>query len=72
MTLSEIAQSDQPYLDPADIAPILRCDPQCIRAQAHRDPAAMGYPVIVIGNRVRIPRIPFLHYMGYSELSYFT
>jgi len=65
MTLDEVLASNQVYLKPADIALILRCDPQCIRIQAQRNPEKLGFPAVVIGSRVRIPRIPFLIYMGY-------
>lgn len=64
MTINDLLQSDRLFLSPSDIAPILRCDPQCIRVQAKRDPNKLGFPTIVIGTRVRIPRIPFLHYLG--------
>lgn len=65
MTLDEILVSQQPYLTPADIAPVLHCDPQCIRVQAQADSSKMGFPVIIMGTRIRIPRIPFLKYLGY-------
>ena len=65
MTLEQIISSKKVYLTPADIAPTLRCDPQCIRAQAQQDPSKIGFPVIIMGHRVRIPRIPFLQYLGY-------
>lgn len=68
MTLDDAIESTKLYLDPTDVASILHCDPQCIRAQAHRDPSKLGYPVIVIGHRVRIPRKPFLAYLGYDDL----
>lgn len=68
MTLDAIKKSDKLYLNPTDVASILHCDPQCIRAQARRDPSKLGYPVIVIGQRVRIPRKPFLAYLGYDDL----
>lgn len=66
MTLQDVIMSDRIYLTPADIAPILGCDPQSIRTQAHKHPQAMGYPIIIIGRRIRIPRIPFLQYLGYN------
>ena len=67
MTLQQLIDSDQVFISPADIAEILRCDPQCIRNQAHRDQSKLGYPTIIIGNRIRIPRIPFLRYLGLLE-----
>ena len=65
MTITEMLESAEPFLSPADIAEVLQCDPQSIRAQAQTDPSKLGYPVIVINRRIRIPRIPFLRYMGY-------
>lgn len=64
MTISEMQKLSKAFLNAADIAPVLNCDPQCIRAQAHIDPSKLGYPVIVTGRRIRIPRIPFLEYLG--------
>ena len=65
MRIDDIIASNKLYLTPSDVASILHCDPQCIRAQAQADPVKLGFPVIVIGTRVRIPRIPFLMYLGY-------
>ena len=65
MTITEMLESAEPFLSPADIAEVLQCDPQSIRAQAQTDPSKLGYPVIVINRRIRIPRIPFLRYLGY-------
>lgn len=64
MTVNDLLESDQLYLSPADIAPILHCDPQCIRVQAQRDSSKLGFPTIIIGTRIRIPRIPFLEFLG--------
>lgn len=64
MTISDVLSSTKVYLTPADIAPILRCDAQSIRVQAHKDASKLGYEVIIIGNRVKIPRIPFLRFLG--------
>lgn len=64
MTVNELLESDQLYLSPADIAPILHCDPQCIRVQAQHDSSKLGFPTIIIGTRIRIPRIPFLKFLG--------
>lgn len=64
MTLEEMLQSTELFVTPSDVAPILHCDPQCIRNQAQLNPSQLGFPVIVQGSRVRIPRIPFLRYIG--------
>lgn len=64
MTLEELQISTEIFVTPADVAPILKCDPQCIRKQAQTNPSQLGFPVIVQGSRIRIPRIPFLRYIG--------
>lgn len=64
MTLEEIKSSDKAVLTPADVAPILRCDPHWIRIAARERPDLLGFPVIVMNSRTKIPRIPFLESMG--------
>lgn len=62
MTLEEIKRSTQPILRPQDVAEVLQCNPQGIRDAAHNHPEWLGFPVVCIGNRVKIPREPFLAY----------
>ena len=64
MTLDEIRASDKTMLTPCDIATVLCCDPQLIRLQAREQPERLGFPVIVMGSRVKIPRKPFLAFVG--------
>ena len=64
MTLAEIKVSSAVWLTPADIAPVLECDPQTIRLQAQDDPAKLGFPVTVLGSRVKIHRKGFLRFLG--------
>lgn len=67
MNISDARTSTAAMLIPADVAPILGCDPQWIRDTARENPDALGFPVLVVGSRVKIPRIPFLRYLGYEE-----
>jgi hypothetical protein len=60
MTLDEIRDSKKDVLTPADIAPVLGVNPQSIRAA---DPVDLGFPVIKLGTRTLIPRVPFLTVM---------
>lgn len=62
-TLEEIAACRKEILTPADIAPIIGSDPQWIRLAARESPEDLGFPVILIGSRVKIPRRPFLVFM---------
>jgi len=66
MTLNEIRSLEREYLVPADIAPILECDPQDIRIAARQHPERLGFNVSVIGTRVKIPRRAFLDWMERS------
>lgn len=63
MTLDEIKNSEKLFLVPAEVAPIIGCKPYSINLQAQRDPAKLGFPVIVLNRRVKIPRGPFLRYV---------
>lgn len=67
MTIEDIRTSTRPMLRPVDVAPIIGCDPQWVRDTAKTNPAALGFPAIVVGKRTRIPRIPFLRYLGYED-----
>ena len=42
MTINEIMQTTATTLGPADIAPILGCDPQTLREMAVSDPEALA------------------------------
>lgn len=64
MTLQEIKSSDKPMLTPTDISEVFGSDPQTIRITARERPDLLGFPVVIVGNRVKIPRIPFLKFMG--------
>lgn len=62
--LESVMNSDECTITPAKAAPILGSDPHTIRVQARLCPERLGFPVIVARSRVKIPRIPFLKYIG--------
>lgn len=64
MTVEEIKRSGKAFLIPTDIAGVLGCNPNYIRAAAREKPESLGFPVTVLGTRTRIPRKPFLAYIG--------
>lgn len=66
LTLQQLIESDKEFLTAGDIAGVVGCDPNNIRVVAHQKPELLGFPVTVMGTRVRIPRIPFLRFMGVS------
>lgn len=46
-----------------DIAGILKANADTIRKQARLNPASLGFPAIVIGQSVRIPKRAFIAFM---------
>ena len=67
MTYAEIVQSDKDMLIPADVADLLGCKPYSINVQAQQDISKLGFPASLIGTRVKIPRLGFLHWMQYGN-----
>ena len=63
MTLDDIRQLDREYLLPREVADILGTDAQAIRVWARANPEALGFPVIRVGNRIKVPKQAFLRYM---------
>jgi hypothetical protein len=68
MTLDEIAALPVEVLTPAQIAPVLHLDQDTIRGQARTCPELLGFPVVVAGNRVKIPKRPFLRFMEGAKI----
>jgi len=64
--LARIAEGGKEMLSPADVAPVLGCNPYAINVAARANPAALGFPVCRIGNRVKIPRRAFLRWAGWE------
>lgn len=62
MTLAEIEASNKVMLLPKDVAPVLGCHEHTIRLSA-RD-GDLPFPFFKSGNRVKIPRIPFLRWIN--------
>lgn len=63
-TLQEIKETAacKEMLTPKDVAGFLGCDPYSINLQAQRDPTKLGFPVVVIGTRVKIPAAAFVRF----------
>lgn len=64
MTLDDIRNSRKEFLTPAEAAPVLGVAPQSIRVAARLNPALLGFPVMVVGSRTKIPRVPLLRFLG--------
>ena len=57
-TLEGVRASSRDVLTPTDVAPVLGCDPHYVRVAARQCPERLGFPVVLIGNR-----IAFIKYM---------
>jgi len=69
-SLEEIEKLDKTMLLATDVAPYLECDDGLIRLQAQQEPEKLGFPVIVMGTRVKIPKEGFIHYCRYGRMIY--
>lgn len=64
MSLDDIRKIDREFLTPAQVAEVLGCDPHGIRVWARQRPEGLGFPVCIVGHRIKIPKVPFLRFMG--------
>lgn len=53
------------YLVATEVGPVLQLSDAVIRAQARA--GMLPFPAVVVGQRVRIPRIPFLRIHKYGD-----
>lgn len=63
-TMEELLASNKAYLTPCEVAGVLGTTDQQVRVCARQRPDLLGFPTIIMGSRVKIPRIPFLEYLG--------
>lgn len=63
MTLADIEKIPGEILLPKHVASILQCDQYTINLQAKLCPEKLGFPVILMKNRVKIPKQAFLKFM---------
>lgn len=62
-TLEELEKYPYDILVPADVAGILKCDQYSINVAARDNPERLGFPVTLLGNRVKIPKLAFIKFM---------
>lgn len=68
VTLEEIEALDKDMLVPTDIAGYLGCAPYMINVATQDGGNPFPFPIIRLGTRVRIPKIPFLKAMRGEEI----
>ena len=62
--LEYIINTDKEFLTPAEIAPVLGVDPHSIRITARQRPNLIKFEFTFVGNRMKIPKTPFLRFVG--------
>lgn len=67
-TLEDIEKIDSPILLPRQIAGYLKCGQYSINCQAMQDPSKLGFPVIMAGSRVKIPKEGFVNFCRGKEV----
>lgn len=63
MTLQDLEAMDREMLLPAEVASVLGCDQFNFTLQARADAGKLGFPVCIIGKRVRTPRRAFINWL---------
>lgn len=53
------------FLTPIEASKYLKCDPYSLNIMAKK--GKLPFPHIMVGNRLKIPKKPFLNYLGVSE-----
>ena len=61
-TIDEIRATEKAFLTCAEIAPVIGSDPHAIRIEARKKDSRLGFPVLIIGKRVKIPTVGFINW----------
>lgn len=67
MTLDDIEKIPKEMLTANDVALYLNINPNILRWQAHNEPEKLGFPVIVLKSRVKIPKDAFVFFCRYGR-----
>ena len=62
--IEKIKSQTEPMITPALAAAVIGCNPHLIRVQAAQAPHMLGFPVMRVGNRTKIPKRAFLEFIG--------
>ena len=63
VTIADIRKMDTDFITASVAGQAIGVDPQSLRVQAWTDAKKLGFPVIVVGKRMMIPRKPFLRFI---------
>lgn len=62
--IAAIKASTKAWITPSEAAKVLQCTPYALNRMAMED--SLPFKSFFVGNRLRIPRIPFLKFFGYD------
>lgn len=63
-TLEQLINSDKAAFSPGDVAGVLGCDPHTLSLTARQKPERIRFPFYFSGNRMKIPKVTFLRFLG--------
>ena len=63
--VTALLESTKPTISANDAARVLSCTPYLLNVQARN--GELPFPAFFVGNRLKIPRIQFLRYLGYLD-----
>lgn len=69
LTVSDLIESPKAFFTPGDVSGVLGSNPQTIRVTARQRPDLIGFEYTFVGNRMKIPRIPFLRFLGVDNIT---
>ena len=67
MSIAELETMTKETISCNTAAEVIGCNPQLLRIQARECPQALGFPVVVVRKRVKIPRLAFIAFMRGKE-----
>ena len=63
--VTAMIQSSAPTITAAEAARVLHCAPYLLNLKARN--GALPFPAFFVGNRLKIPRLPFLRFLGFIK-----
>lgn len=67
LTLEEIKDSEKDFLTVEEISGFLHHNPQHVRHQIKVDKDSLGFPIIIVNHRIKIPRQAFIRFIEGTE-----
>lgn len=72
ISIDDVEAMDCETITMTTVGQVLGCNQGALRLQARSDPAMLGFPVVVYGNSVRVPRRAFVHWVRYGNAPVYT